>query len=191
MRDLNAATTENMSSYPDDISSPESVTDLGAEALSVALQAREDSCREVMLAYPERIHRLNPGYVCINNLRSDDDLLKQADGCDADLAAGRSRGWMHGFSHWRSGTRPRPWDSPPLLALGPVHTIFPRCVADQKGHAQGAKRSRGLPPDQALQRGAGPFWPQPEGKGVKSAPLVVARLGQTPVLAVAARLDWR
>ena len=49
----------------------------------------------------------------------------------------------------------------------------------------------GYPPGQASQRRARPFWPQPEGKGVQAAPLIVARLGQTPSLAVVARLDWR
>jgi hypothetical protein len=42
-----------------------------------------------------------------------------------------------------------------------------------------------------LQRRAWLFWLQPEGKGVETAPLVVALLGQTPSLAVIPRLDWR
>lgn len=36
-----------------------------------------------------------------------------------------------------------------------------------------------------------PQWPHPEWSGANKAPLVVARLGQTPSLAVAVRLDWR
>ena len=49
----------------------------------------------------------------------------------------------------------------------------------------------GLAPGKASQRGAWPFWPQPEGNGVETAPLFVALLGQTSSLAVVARLDWR
>ena len=47
----------------------------------------------------------------------------------------------------------------------------------------------GYAPGKASQRRAWPFWPQPEGNGLKTAPLVVALLGQTPGLAVVARLD--
>jgi amidase len=86
-----------MSPQPHDSTGPDPLTDLDAAALSGAVHARDVSCREVMQAYLDRIHRLNPAYVCINNLRSDEDLLMQADGCDAELAAGRSRGWLHGF----------------------------------------------------------------------------------------------
>jgi amidase len=88
---------ETMSSFTDHSASTGPLTDLSAEGLSEALQSREVSCREVMQAFLERIHRLNPSYVCINNLRPDEDLLKQADQCDVELVAGRSRGWMHGF----------------------------------------------------------------------------------------------
>jgi amidase len=86
-----------MSTDAPDRTNAEPLTDLSAEALSAAVQSRAVSCREVMTAYLARIHRLNPAYVCINNLRTDEDLLKQADQCDGELAAGRSRGWMHGF----------------------------------------------------------------------------------------------
>ena len=36
------------------------ITDLSADALSQAIHARSLSCREVMQAYLNRIHRLNP-----------------------------------------------------------------------------------------------------------------------------------
>ena len=49
----------------------------------------------------------------------------------------------------------------------------------------------GSPPGQASQRGAWPFWPQPEGNGAKTAPLVVTLLAQAASLGVVARLDWR
>lgn len=75
----------------------DAITDLHADALSQAIHARQVSCREVMQAYLQRIHRLNPTYNAIVNLAADDTLLAQADLCDAELAAGHSRGWMHGM----------------------------------------------------------------------------------------------
>jgi amidase len=75
----------------------DTITDLDALTLSRAIHAREFSCREVMAAYLARIHRLNPVFNAIVNLAPDADLLAQADVCDAELAAGRSRGWMHGM----------------------------------------------------------------------------------------------
>ena len=73
------------------------VTELDAEALSRAIHARDVSCREVMRAYLERIGRLNPRCNALVNLADEDDLLRQADTRDAELAQGRSRGWMHGM----------------------------------------------------------------------------------------------
>ncbi len=79
----------------------DSVTGLDADALSRAIHARAVSCREVMQAYLDRIHRLNPRLNAIVNLAADDVLLAQADARDADLARGAgavgSRGWLHGI----------------------------------------------------------------------------------------------
>jgi amidase len=75
----------------------DSLTALDADALSRAIHARSVSCREVMAAYLERIHRLNPRLNAIVNLAADDGLLRQADERDAELAQGRSRGWLHGI----------------------------------------------------------------------------------------------
>ena len=49
-----------------------------------------------MQAYLARIARLNPTYNAIVALRPDDELLAEADACDAELARGASRGWLHG-----------------------------------------------------------------------------------------------
>jgi hypothetical protein len=49
--------------------------------------------------------------------------------------------------------------------LGPVHTIFPRCVAEQNGHAQGANRSRGRPPARLRNAAIGIFGRNPKGMG--------------------------
>ena len=73
------------------------ITALDAEALSRAIHAREVSCREVMQAYLARIDALNPRFNAIVNRSPAEALLAQADECDAELAAGRSRGWMHGM----------------------------------------------------------------------------------------------
>ena len=75
----------------------DAITDLDAHALSQAVHARTLSCFEVMQAYLQRIHRLNPIYNAIVNIAPDDVLLAQAHACDAELAAGHSRGWMHGM----------------------------------------------------------------------------------------------
>jgi amidase len=75
----------------------DSLTALDADALSRAIHARSVSCREVMAAYLERIHRLNPRLNAIVNLAADDGLLRQADARDDELAQGRSRGWLHGI----------------------------------------------------------------------------------------------
>ena len=72
------------------------LTDLDAHDLSAAIQARRVSCREVMQATLARIHKLNPALNALVNLAPDERLLQQADACDADLAQGRSRGWLHG-----------------------------------------------------------------------------------------------
>lgn len=73
------------------------ITDLDACGLSRAIHARELSCREVMSAYLARIHRLNPAYNALVNLAPDERLLAEAETCDAELARGHSRGWLHGL----------------------------------------------------------------------------------------------
>ncbi|WP_300662669.1 hypothetical protein, partial [Hydrogenophaga sp.] len=48
---------------------------------------------------------------------------------------------------------------------GPAHTIFPRCVVDQKGHAQGAKRRRAGGPARLRNAAHGLFGHKPKGTG--------------------------
>ena len=76
---------------------PCTLTALDAHALSAAIHRREVSCREVMQAYLARIEALNPRFNAIVNLAPAEHLLAQADERDAELAAGHSRGWMHGM----------------------------------------------------------------------------------------------
>ena len=80
--------------------SPSSITDiidLSAHALSQAIHAKHFSCREVMQAYLQRIADVNPHVNAIISLQDGDDLLRQADVRDAQLARGESMGWMHGM----------------------------------------------------------------------------------------------
>lgn len=52
-----------------------------------------------MTAFLERIDHRNPDLNAIVSLRDSEALLADADMADTELAAGRSRGWMHGFPH--------------------------------------------------------------------------------------------
>jgi amidase len=78
-------------------STPSDLTAWSADVLSRAIHARQVSCREVMQAYLDRIHRLNPRCNAIVNLAPDDTLLAQAKERDAELARGHTRGWLHGM----------------------------------------------------------------------------------------------
>jgi amidase len=73
------------------------ITDLPAHALSRAIHDRDVSCREVMQATLARIEAFNPTHNAIVSLREPDLLLRDAGACDAELHAGRDRGWMHGM----------------------------------------------------------------------------------------------
>ncbi len=81
------------------------ITELSATALSAAIHAKAVSCREVMQAYLARIAQMNPTHNALVSLREPETLLREADACDAELAAGKgrghgrdkSRGWMHGM----------------------------------------------------------------------------------------------
>jgi amidase len=75
---------------------PADPTELDACGLSAAIHARRLSCREAMQACLARIGRLNPQANAIVNLAPAERLLAEADACDAELAQGRSRGWLHG-----------------------------------------------------------------------------------------------
>ena len=76
---------------------PADPTALPAHQLSRLIHARALSCHELMQATLARVHRFNPRFNAIVNLAPEDGLLAQARAMDAELAAGRSRGWMHGL----------------------------------------------------------------------------------------------
>lgn len=75
----------------------DNVSRLSAIALSNAIHARRISCATVMESYLDRISRFNPEINAILYLRQHDTLMEEARACDRELAAGHSRGWMHGF----------------------------------------------------------------------------------------------
>lgn len=66
-------------------------------ALSAAIRANKVSCVEVMTAYLDQIAKVNPKVNAIVSLQPRDTLLAEAVAKDADLAAGRHAGWLHGF----------------------------------------------------------------------------------------------
>lgn len=73
------------------------LTEWGALELSAAIHARSVSCEAVMSAYLARIAQLNPRLNALVALRDAEACLAEARACDAELAQGRSRGWMHGM----------------------------------------------------------------------------------------------
>jgi amidase len=68
-----------------------------AHELSAALHARQLSCRELMTLTLARIAWLNPRFNAVVNLADESALLREADARDAELADGRSRGFLHGM----------------------------------------------------------------------------------------------
>jgi len=68
-----------------------------ARSLAAALQRRELSCRELMQACLARIDRFNPQVNALVSLQPPDEMLRQADACDAQLARGEPVGRLHGF----------------------------------------------------------------------------------------------
>lgn len=73
---------------------PESCT-WEALTLSRVIHARDISCREVMAAFLGDIEAVDPRVNAIVSMRDGDVLLQEADRCDAELAQGASRGWLH------------------------------------------------------------------------------------------------
>jgi amidase len=74
-----------------------SITAMDGLALAAAIKSRKVSCVEVMTAYLDHIGRVNPKVNAIVSLQPRDMLLAQAKAKDADLAAGRYAGFLHGF----------------------------------------------------------------------------------------------
>ncbi len=108
-------------------------TDLDASALSQALHARQLSSIEVMQAYLERIERLNPNCNAIVNMAPAESLLAQARQCDQELAAGQSRGWLHGIPQAIKDTG---------HALGFPSTMGSRVLAKQMPRADSVMTAR-------------------------------------------------
>ena len=73
------------------------ITALGAVHLSAAIRGRAVSCVEVMRAYLDRIHRLNPAVNAIVSLRDEAALVAEAGERDAALARGEPVGPLHGL----------------------------------------------------------------------------------------------
>ncbi|WP_374970658.1 amidase [Terrabacter sp. BE26] len=86
-----------------DVSAPTAeqayLVERSAVELSGLIHRREVSCVDVMGAHLAQIERYNPELNAIVALRDPEVLLAEARERDEELAAGRSRGWMHGFPH--------------------------------------------------------------------------------------------
>ncbi|WP_343527068.1 amidase [Sphingomonas sp.] len=82
------------------------VLDLGATDLAVAIRRKQVSSREVMTAHLARFDRLNPRFTAIVSQVRPEQLMETAAACDADAAAGRFRGPLHGFPHAVKDTAP-------------------------------------------------------------------------------------
>lgn len=80
--------------YP---SATRELLDWDASRLSRAIHSREISCREVMATYLAHIDAVNPKVNAIVSRVDSERLMAQADECEQELAAGRSRGWLHGI----------------------------------------------------------------------------------------------
>ena len=78
---------------------PPDITDMSASVLSAAIKQRHVSCKDVMEAYLERIHRYNPAYKAIVSMRDDEILIGEAAAADIALGKGEYFGWMHGMPH--------------------------------------------------------------------------------------------
>jgi len=74
-----------------------SITQMTAIELSKAIHARQISCVEVMNAYLERIHQVNPKFNAIISMVEEGGLLQQATDMDRRIGAKESLGWMAGF----------------------------------------------------------------------------------------------
>ena len=75
------------------------VAGLDALALSRAIAARDVSSVEVMKAYLGQIEHHNARVNAVVSLRPASELLAEAKTCDAELARGHLRGWMHGMPY--------------------------------------------------------------------------------------------
>ena len=71
--------------------------EISADALSHAIHSKQVSCREVMHITLRQIAQHNPQSNALVSLADGDDLLRQANERDAQLARGESMGWMHGM----------------------------------------------------------------------------------------------
>jgi amidase len=76
---------------------PPDIVMMDALALSRAIRTRQVSCVEVMNAALDHIDALNPWVNAIVSLQDRDDLVRQAQERDDELARGDYHGWMHGF----------------------------------------------------------------------------------------------
>ncbi|WP_222432151.1 amidase [Leekyejoonella antrihumi] len=91
-----------MTTSPQSLGAPaggDALVQCTASELSAMIARRQVSCVEVMEAHLDQIDRHNPTLNAIIGLRDRGEVLAEARQCDAEFAAGHSRGWMHGLPH--------------------------------------------------------------------------------------------
>jgi len=73
------------------------LTSFGAVELSSLIRDREISCKEVVLAYTQKIDQINPSVNAIVARVDTQELIDQAERLDQELAEGHWRGPLHGL----------------------------------------------------------------------------------------------
>jgi amidase len=75
----------------------QSITDLSAHSLSLAVHRGELTCVQMMKEFLQRIDQLNPVYNAIISRVDEEELLRMSAEKDQQLSRGASQGWMHGL----------------------------------------------------------------------------------------------
>ena len=73
------------------------ITELDAVSLAEAIKSRKLSCLEVMDAYLAQVERFNPRVNALVAMQPTDEVRRQAEDLDGELARGVWRGPLHGF----------------------------------------------------------------------------------------------
>jgi Asp-tRNA(Asn)/Glu-tRNA(Gln) amidotransferase A subunit family amidase len=79
-------------------SNPEDLAFLPAHRISALIKARKITSRQITDIYLDRLTRLNPQLNCVVTLMAD-SARREADAMDAEIAAGKYRGPLHGVPY--------------------------------------------------------------------------------------------
>ena len=79
------------------VSTTNDITELDAVSLAEAIKSRKLSCLEVMDAFLAQVERFNPRVNALVAMQPTDEIRRQAEDLDDELARGVWRGPLHGF----------------------------------------------------------------------------------------------